>query len=135
MRLCYGKTIIERRCIATGSMNGCVCPGDTLTYECTVVGAGSTVWTGSAFDCSRFINDIVLLHSRFLYNGTGVSCNNGSIVARGLSVEDNNYTSQLNVTVTPGIAGKTIICVSDNGTHAIYIFSQTIPTVTGLSLA
>ena len=55
-------------------------------------------------------------------------------MARSLSVEDNNYTSQLNVTVTPDIAGKTIKCLHDNGSIATLVFSLVIPT-TGLLLA
>ena len=47
----------------------CICPGDTLTYECTVVGLGVTVWTGSAFSCPSSNNEIALLHSRFLSYG------------------------------------------------------------------
>ena len=46
-------------------VSGCACPGDTLTYECTVVGAGSTIWTGSAFNCSNSNYMILLLHNRF----------------------------------------------------------------------
>ena len=114
-------------------MIGCVCPGDTLTYECTATGGygGVTVWTGTAFECSYY-NEIVLLHSRF--TSAYGSCNNGDIVARSLSVEGNNYTSQLNITITPDIAGKTVVCLSDNGTYSKLLFSRVIPTVTGLYL-
>jgi hypothetical protein len=34
-------------------------------------------------------------------------------VAQSLSVQDNLYTSQLNITVTHNVAGKTIICFYD----------------------
>ena len=99
-----------------------------MSYECTVTGEGSTIWTGSAFNCAG--NEIALIHR----NGRETSgvCNNGAIVARSLSVEGNNYTSQLNVTVTPDTAGRTIECASDNG---IRIITSKIPTITGLSLA
>ena len=116
-------------------MNGCVDPGDILTYECTVMGVLFTVWTGSGFDCPTNYNYIVLPHHCFLHSGTSGSCNNGSIVARSLSVEGNNYTSQLNVTVTPDIAGKTIQCAHSDVIHTKYLSSWTIPTVIGLSLA
>ena len=52
-------------------------------------------------------------------------------MARSLSVEGNNYTSQLNVTITPETAGKTVECRSDNGTQDTLSFSRVIPTVTG----
>ena len=111
----------------------CVCPGDDLTYECTVVGAGSTVWTGSAFSCSTSNNEITLLHSRFSSTqGDYGSCNNGDIVARSLSVEGNNYTSQLNVTVTYDTAGKTIMCLYSDGYNDTLQLSLVIPP-TGLS--
>jgi hypothetical protein len=110
-------------------MNGCVCPGDTLTYECTVERGVATVWTGSAIDH----NNIVLLHSHD--RGVYRYCNNGTIVARGHIEGNYSYTSQLNVTITPDTAGKTIECARDNGFNITRFFTSTIPTVTGLSLA
>ena len=111
--------------------SGCVCPGDTLTYTCTARGgpSGATVWFGTAFDCA--INEIVLLHSRFTY-GTFATCNNGAIAARSLSIERNNYTSQLNVTINSETAGKTIKCVYDNGVTSTLLYSFILPT-SGLS--
>ena len=106
-------------------MSGCICPGDTLTYECTVAGGSSTVWTGNAFICPS--NEITLLHSRF--ESITHSCNNGSIVGRSLAVEGNNYTSQLKVRVNPDIAGKTIMCIGDNGTTTMLIFSLLLPLI------
>ena len=55
-------------------------------------------------------------------------------MARSLSIDGNNYTSQLNITVTPDTAGKTIEteCGSDNGTQYKRLFTWTIPPVTGL---
>jgi hypothetical protein len=109
-------------------MNGCICPGDTLIYECTVVGGSSTVWTGNAFICPPQ-NEIVLVHSRFeSANGISHSCNNGAIMGRSLAVEGDNYTSQLNLTITLETAGKTITCIGDNGTATMLIFSLVIPS-------
>ena len=55
-------------------------------------------------------------------------------MARILSGENNNYTSQLKVTITPDTAGSTIECVNydESGTE-YYRFTSTIPTITGLS--
>ena len=118
----------------TADISGCVCPGDILTYECTVMGAGATVWTGIAFNCPWFRNEIVLLHNHFISaNRISIICNNGAIVVGGLSIEGNNYTSQLNVTVTPDIAGKMITCLHDNYYNESIQFSIVIPTI-GLSL-
>ena len=110
--------------------SGCACPGDTLTYKCTVVGGilgGATVWKGTAFDCP--LNEIALLHPRFTSAiGTYGVCNSGAIVARSFSVEGNNYTSQLNVTFTSDIAGETIMCVHDTISSNIIQLSAVIPT-------
>ena len=95
------------------------------------MGPGTTVWSGSAFK-SLQCNEIVLLQSRFLNGGTNGSCNNGVIVRRSLSVDGNNYTSQLNVIVTPDTAGETVVCIGDNGISSTLFSSFVIPT-TGLS--
>ena len=110
---------------------GCVCLGNTLTYKCTVTGGGATIWRGTAFECSY---GTILRHTHFtsLY-GASRSCNKGDIVAKSLSVEGNNYTSQLNVTITPQTAGKAIECFRDNGFNLTLFFSSVIPTITGLS--
>jgi hypothetical protein len=57
---------------------------------------------------------ILLQHHQYTPTGgsTGI-CNNGAIVGQSLGVQGNNYTSQLNVTITPETAGKTIMCVYD----------------------
>ena len=89
---------------------------------------GYIIWIGSAFNCPSSNNYIILS----LYDtGTSGTCNNGAIVARILSVEGNNYTSQLSITVTPDTAGKTIECVHDNWTHAILTYTSIVPTITG----
>ena len=96
------------------------------------MGRGSTVWTGTAFNCSSSNNDILLLHSHFSSTEGGYgSCNNGAIVGRSLGVEGNYYTSQLNVTVTTDVAGKTVECFYDDGRTATLLFILMIPT-TGL---
>ena len=110
--------------------SGCACPGDILTYECTVVGYGITVWTGTAFNCPSFNNELALLHSRFL--SAYRTCNNGATVAKIISVEGNNYTSQLNATLNSNTAGKTIMCFYDDGVRTTIQLSTVIPT-TGLS--
>ena len=89
-----------------------------------------TVWEGSAFDCPT--NEITLFHSRFApQEGPGAygECNNGVIVARGLRVEGDLYTSQLSVTVSAAITGKSITCVHEsvNTRVASSQFSTTVP--------
>ena len=109
-------------------VSGCMCPGCTLTYECMVVGRprGITLWQGSAFDNCQG-REISLLHHRF---GTSVhqTCNNGSIVAVGREFDAVNgfYTSQLNITVTCTMIGKTVECIHDD--------IQNITTVDSLNI-
>jgi hypothetical protein len=104
------------------------CPGEVLTYECIATGGsniGATIWTGTAFNCTSSENEITLLH---VYINHTYTCNDGTIVARMLSVEGNNYTSQLNVTVLPKTAGKTIECVQYDRYTTRLLFSLVIPT-------
>ena len=83
-----------------------------LTYVCTIVGDGSTLWEGTAFDCPE--NGILLRHN--LFNSTGGVtriCNRGAIVGRSVRVDNGCYTSQLNIRVTGDFAlnNKSIRCV------------------------
>ena len=107
--------------------NGCACPGNTLTYECTVMGdrGGATVWTGTALS-SCTSDEIALFHSRFTTSG-GVSgsCNSGATVAQSLSVQDNLYTSQLNITILNNTEGEIVTCLYDAGTgYSIQVSTQ-----------
>ena len=86
---------------------------------------------GTAFDCVN--TDITLLHSAYKseHGAFGV-CNDGTIVAQSLGVEDSYYTSQLNVTVTSNMIGKTIMCVNvQNLTSQVVQFSTIINNQTG----
>jgi hypothetical protein len=105
------------------------CPGDVLTYECIATGGsniGATIWTGTAFNCPSNENEIILLH---VFINHIYTCNNGTIVARMLSAEGSNYTSQLNVTVLPETAGKIIECVHYDGSTSRFLFSLLIPMI------
>ena len=102
----------------------CACPGDILTYECIVTGdiGGITLWMGDFFHCPNRRQEIQLLHSDFTnergreaYYSTQM-CNDGNVVGRIIRSENGSYTSQLNVTFTSDIAGRTIECAYDNGT-------------------
>ena len=106
----------------------CLCPGDSLTYQCTVIGepSGSTVWMGSAFNCTSL--EIQLFHSD--YESTeGAYGDCGDIVAHSVRTTINttnevnstavtHYTSQVTVPITSGTVGRTIECVYDDGATA-----------------
>ena len=94
--------------------NDCPCPGNNLTYECTTVGEGSTVWQGGIFDCPDRSNEITLRHINFASTVTG-ECNAGAVVGESLRAVDNCYTSQLSILYTEEYVGKTVACAYDNG--------------------
>ena len=108
--------------------SGCVCPEyGQLSYECSVTGepgVGTTIWRGSAIQCPQDGNQLVLRHHFF----TGVrSCNDGSVIAQGIGVENNScYASQLNVTVDYNLDNKTVECLHDNGTTTAVIGTSSI---------
>ena len=62
------------------------------------------------------------------------TCNNGAIAANVISVEETNYTSQLNVTVTSGIDGRTIECrYIDERFIRIILYVSLVTVTTGMS--
>ena len=89
---------------------GCACVDSLLTFTCTAVGGGSTLWDGTAFDCIGNGNSILLRHDRFSSGGVDGQCNNGAITGQSIGVENECYTSQLNVTVDPTLNMRTIRC-------------------------
>ena len=128
-------------CIATNGLksglvklSGCTCPGYTITFECTVLSGfgGATVWKGSAFDCARSDDEILLLHSRFESNEhTRRMCNNGTIIGETIQMVENYYTSWLHITVSPDMIGGVVDCAHDDGT-AMLIGSSTITATEGM---
>ena len=96
----------------------CTCSGYNVTYECTVMGShfGNTIWAGSAFNCS--LEEITLQHLQFPENAHG-ECNNGYIMGKSIRVVNGTYmyyTSQLNVTISSDLVGKSIECFYDDNT-------------------
>ena len=91
----------------------CACPGEEVTFTCTAVGGGITVWSGTAFNCSSGTNDISLSHSQFM-EGISKSCNGGAIVARSIGVTDNCYSSRLSIQVSSSLNSRTIQCAHDS---------------------
>ena len=109
---------------------GCACPGDMLTYTCTVVGRGSTQWSGSLFDCPA--NGIILRHDRFdSANGAVGECNEGAILAQSAGVENDCYTSQLSFIASVALNNKTVLCVHNSNVGPIEIGSSNLIVVEG----
>jgi hypothetical protein len=99
----------------------CACPGELLTFTCTVVGtrSGATIWAGSAFDCAG--NEISLRHENFFQlDGISKDCNREAIVGKSVSVVNETcFTSQLNVTVSNGLNFTTVNCSLDSQTQPV----------------
>lgn len=109
----------------------CVCPGFNLTFECSILGSGLTVWQGSAFDCSSSSHQILLSHSQF-EDGISGNCNNGANVAHSIDVvpasngtADQCFISQLHVAVTDAMRNKTIECFHDTDPQQSAVIGNT----------
>ena len=88
-----------------------------MTFLCNTIGPGFTVFQGSALDCEETNHAIVLFHNRFDGpRGANGTCNDGDIMGHIFRVKDSYYTSEINVTVSSSLIGKTIRCSHDNGT-------------------
>ena len=85
------------------------------------------MWNGSALHCPNS-HEIILLHSRFnnQNHGTRVICNDGDIVGSSVEVENNCYTSKLEVQLTTDLIGSTIECFRDDGVQEILVNSTVI---------
>ena len=111
----------------------CICPGSSLTYECTVMGTidGFTIWRGSAFNCEG--NEITLRHRLFTSGGAMGECNRGSIVGRSLRIANGSfYTSQLSIRVSSEVIGEGIECLHED-TNIILIGHAIVNVTTGCS--
>ena len=109
----------------------CMCPGQTITYECTVVGGISTVWSGSVIGPGC---ESSLFHSAFQNSSESITivCDNGTVVGRRIGVNNNCYTSQLSILLTPNLDQRTIQCSVDNGISATVIGTARLSLITGI---
>ena len=107
---------------------GCHCPGDVISFSCVARAGHSTIWQGSAFQCTG--NRISLLHT--ILNDAD-SCNGGEIHGQLTSVDTTNniYTSVLNVTSRVELNNKTVECFYDNGRDIVNIVGYRIELFTG----
>ena len=115
-------------------ISGCVCSGYNVTFTCTIIGGGNTIWNGSAFNCSSNSdsnnNQILLRHSGFGSSSKG-TCNSGNITGKGLSSENECFVSELNVTVSPSVIDRQVSCFYENGSAEILVGTVTIELTSG----
>ena len=114
----------------------CLCPEATvhnLTYECTTVGPGTTLWRGTAFNCFANGHEIALRHTRFTTpEGASDQCNNGNITGHSVRAEGDYYTSQIHILFSRNLLGRTIECVHNNLNSYELIGNSTIAITTGI---
>ena len=106
----------------------CACPNDVLTFTCTAVSTGATIWGGSAFQCPT--REIILRHNAFGgQTPTSGDCN--GIIGESVRVQDNNcYISQLRVPINAGLDNKTVHCIYNSDTMTLIGEAQ-VSVVTG----
>ena len=84
--------------------------------ECTITGAGATVWQGTLFDgCLN--KKITLRHSEFTSGREIIeTCGgNQSIIGRANSTENGSFISYISVIISDELIGKTIECANESG--------------------
>ena len=123
--------VIANNVLQVPANTACSCPNDVLTFVCTVVGGGNTLWEGTAFECPA--NSIILLHSLFSSPG-GASGNCGDISGQSIAVEDNCYTSQVTIRVSVGFNNKSVTCIHNSGRGMIPIGGSSLTVMEGILL-
>ena len=101
-------------------------------FTCIIVGGGVTVWRGSAFNCPSNNDEILLRHSQFAEDNAFGYCNSEDIEGQGLrNVENNCFSSQLNINVSSEFNNKTVECAFNNGMSVRTIGTVTLTVLTG----
>ena len=114
----------------------CLCPETAvhnLTFECTTVGPGITVWRGTAFNCAAQGHEIALRHSLFRNpEGASGQCNSGNITGHSLGEEHGHFISQIHVLFSPDLLGRTIECIHNNINSYELIGNTSIAITSGI---
>ena len=92
------------------------------------------IWRGSAFNnCSGSNNNEIILQDSGRGNRQGelimITRCNGTIVGKVTEVENDSFTSRLEVTISSAVTGKSIECAFQNSTR---VGSFTIPSEPGM---
>ena len=104
----------------------CVCPGQNVTFECTVVGGQLTVWRWSRTDC-----EIILFHA---YHELLASCGPGMVAQGMIGVNATGYTSQLSIMIpsSNNVDQGIVECIIDTGAAEILIGRAQVLLTTGM---
>ena len=86
------------------------------------------MWRGTVISAGC---EVALLHSNFGDPGAARRvCNNGAVVGYSIGVENNCYTSQLDILVSPELNGRTVECSIDDGVTISPIGTATLSITT-----
>ena len=102
-----------------------VCPGEELTYTCTIFGFSVTFWRMTPQPCAG--GGVVLFHSTL--GVPPIECGNFS--AQLTASDGDCYTSTLTVTVSPELNGTVITCEDNPGNvagSATVLLSKSTPS-------
>ena len=79
--------------------------------------------------------EITLFHSDFGIPGAARAvCNNGAVVGYNIGVENNCYTSNLDILVSSGLNGRTVECIMDDGVTNMLIDTATLSITTSKTI-
>ena len=80
--------------------------------------------------------EITLFHSQFGVPGAARAvCNFGAVVGYNIGVENNCYTSKLDISVSSGLNGRTVECIADDGVRETLINTSTLLITTSKNTA
>ena len=115
---------------------GCLCPGDTLQFDCTNEGGGTTIWRGTLLSNCTGSTDV--RHQNFgddERNLTNITCRdraiNVTVWYRREEAGNNSYSyhSRLNVSralASPSLKGTTVVCAYYDGSSESNTFTRTV---------
>ena len=92
---------------------------------------GATVWTGTAFNCPDAGDEMIFLHSMSRFINTSRGCNGGAITGRGIRIEEDTYTSQVNITIDSYMDGKSVACVYERESSRTVVNNSSIAITSG----
>ena len=104
------------------TLNQCTCPGHVVSFQCTVVGDGNTV-----YNVTGCPDQLTLLSTGFDDGTARRQCLNGAIRAYGVHVNPSNMTfvSQLNITPSQNYKDMTVECYREANGRLLLIDRKT----------
>jgi hypothetical protein len=106
----------------------CVCPGEEVTYTCSILGGGATLWSGTTLDCGP--RDIPLHHSNSFLPGTFPYCD-GNITSEIVGRVGDCYISRLKVAAINKF-NNTLIDCSFQDPERVSVGNSTIFIIPGI---